>query len=257
MSIFAHYLQFLVSHIQNDCFMKKIFSKIALVTLLLVLCGSSAFAQQSKYTKKGNKALAQNDEEKAAHYFYCGAMFDQSKTAFDTLEAMADRGSQDANMLMGAFYQQGVMVEKDLAKAISLYQKAEKFNLKYLIKALENELNNAYGNDPDSLDRNTIYTLTEKAPEFPGGMEAMMATLSRNTIYPEYARNLKLAGTVLVKFVVEKDGRMDGFTIVVPLHPILDNETIRSLSTLPKWKPGLLNGKPVRCYYQIPMTFRM
>ena len=224
---------------------------------MLVLCGSAAFAQQSKYTKKGNKALAQNDDEKAAHYFYCGAMFDQSKAAFDKLEAMADRGSQDANMLLGAFYQRGVMVEKDLAKAISLYQKAEKFNLKYLIKALENELNNVYENDPDSLDRKNIYTSTKKLPEFPGGMEALMTTLSRNTIYPEYARNLKLAGTVLVKFVVEKDGSMDGFTIVVPLHPILDNETIRVLGTLPKWKPGLLNGKPVRCYYQIPMTFRM
>ena len=237
--------------------MKKILSKIALVTLLLVLCGSAAYAQQSKYTNKGKKALAKNDEEKAAHFFYCGAMFDRSKAAFDKLEAMADRGFQDAIMLLGAFYQKGVMVEKDLAKAISLYQKAEKFNLKYLIEALENELNKVYENDPDSLDRNTIYIFAEKAPEFPGGMEALMKTLSRNTIYPEYARNLEITGTVLVKFVVEKDGRMDGLTIVVSVHPILDNETIRALGTLPVWEPGLLNGKPVRCYYQIPMTFRM
>lgn len=97
---------------------------------------------------------------------------------------------------------------------------------------------------------------TEEMPEFPGGAEALNAFLTREIQYPEVARNTGITGTVLIEFVVEKDGRVSNAKVKVPLFPECDKEAVRGVMAMPKWKPGKNNGKPVRCYYQVPVTFR-
>lgn len=97
---------------------------------------------------------------------------------------------------------------------------------------------------------------TEEMPEFPGGSEALNAFLTREIQYPEVARNTGITGTVLIEFVVEKDGRVSNAKVKVPLFPDCDKEAVRGVMAMPKWKPGKNNGKAVRCYYQVPVTFR-
>ena len=97
---------------------------------------------------------------------------------------------------------------------------------------------------------------TEEMPEFPGGPEALNAFLTREIQYPEVARNNGITGTVLVEFVVEKDGRVSNAKVKVPLFSECDKEAVRGVMAMPKWKPGKNNGKAVRCYYQVPVTFR-
>ena len=99
-------------------------------------------------------------------------------------------------------------------------------------------------------------TWTEIMPEFPGGPEALNAFLTREIQYPEVARNTGITGTVLIEFVVEKDGRVSNAKVKVPLFPDCDKEAVRGVMSMPKWNPGKKNGKPVRCYYQVPVTFR-
>lgn len=98
---------------------------------------------------------------------------------------------------------------------------------------------------------------TEEMPEFPGGPEALNSFLSKEIQYPEVARNNGIMGTVLVEFVVEKDGRVSNAKVKVPLFPDCDKEAVRGVMAMPKWKPGKNMGKPVRCFYQVPVTFRM
>ncbi len=98
---------------------------------------------------------------------------------------------------------------------------------------------------------------TEEMPEFPGGPEAISAFLMKEIQYPEVARNNGITGTVLVEFVVEKDGRVSNAKVKVPLFPDCDKEAVRGVMAMPKWKPGKNMGKPVRCFYQVPVTFRM
>jgi len=98
---------------------------------------------------------------------------------------------------------------------------------------------------------------TEEMPEFPGGMEALNSFLSREIQYPEVARNNGITGTVLIEFVVERDGRVSNAKVKVPLYPDCDKEAVRGIMAMPKWKPGKNMGKPVRCFYQVPVTFRM
>ncbi len=98
---------------------------------------------------------------------------------------------------------------------------------------------------------------TEEMPEFPGGMDALNTFLSKEIQYPEVARNNGITGTVLIEFVVERDGRVSNAKVKVPLFPDCDKEAVRGIMAMPKWKPGKNMGKPVRCFYQVPVTFRM
>ena len=108
------------------------------------------------------------------------------------------------------------------------------------------------GADPEPPRR-----FTEEMPEFPGGAEALNAFLSKEIQYPEVARNNGITGTVLVEFVIEKDGKVSNACVKVPLFPDCDKEAVRGVLAMPKWKPGKNMNKPVRCYYQVPVTFKM
>jgi len=100
------------------------------------------------------------------------------------------------------------------------------------------------------------FKFVEEMPEFPGGMDSLKAFLAREIQYPPIAKNNGITGTVLVEFVVEKDGRVTNAKVKVPLFPECDKEAVQCVMSMPKWKPGRNMGKPVRCYYQVPVTFR-
>lgn len=97
----------------------------------------------------------------------------------------------------------------------------------------------------------------EEWPEFPGGVDSLNAFLAREIQYPPIAKNNGITGTVLIEFVVEKDGRVTNGRVKVPLFPDCDVEALRAVMSLPNWKPGKNLGEPVRCYYQVPVTFRI
>ena len=97
---------------------------------------------------------------------------------------------------------------------------------------------------------------SEVMPEYPGGNDAMYAFLVQNLIYPEKPRKLEIQGTSLIQFVVEKDGSVTNTVVLSSLHPDCDNEAIRVIKML-KFHPGLVNRKPVRVYYMIPVQFTL
>ena len=101
-----------------------------------------------------------------------------------------------------------------------------------------------------------VSRVVEEYPEFPGGADSLQAFLAREIQYPPVAKNNGITGTVLVEFVVEKDGQVTNAKVKVPLFPECDKEAVRGVMSMPKWKPGKNMGKPVRCYFQIPITFR-
>ena len=111
--------------------------------------------------------------------------------------------------------------------------------------------------DKDTLD-NPIFEVVEHMPEFPdGGMSALMEYLSKNIKYPEAAMKKGTQGRATVQFVVEKDGSITNVKILRGIDPELDKEAIRVISAMPKWKPGMQKGKPVRVKYTVPVMFRL
>ncbi len=97
----------------------------------------------------------------------------------------------------------------------------------------------------------------EKKPEFPGGEKAFYKYLSDNIKYPESALKNKIQGTVWVKFIIEKDGSISNIKAIRKVNPDLDKEAVRVIKSMPKWKPGKQNGKPVRVSYQVPIRFSL
>jgi TonB family protein len=95
----------------------------------------------------------------------------------------------------------------------------------------------------------------EIMPEPIGGMDAMYKFLQDNITYPAEAKEKGIQGQVFIEFVVEKNGSIGNVKVIKGVDPLLDAEAVRAVSLLPDWKPGTQNGKPVRCFYQIPVRF--
>ena len=106
-------------------------------------------------------------------------------------------------------------------------------------------------------DVENIFDVVEQMPEFPGGMDEMMKYLSMNVRYPEAAKKAGLQGRVVVQFVVEADGSVSNAEVVRSVNEELDAEAVRVIEKMPKWKPGMQDGKAVRVRYNIPIAFRL
>ncbi len=102
-----------------------------------------------------------------------------------------------------------------------------------------------------------IFQVVEEMPEFPGGMEALLAYLSKNIKYPSIAQDNNIKGRVIVEFVVNKDGSIVEPVVKRSVDTSLDNEAMRVIKAMPKWKPGKQRGKPVRVRYTVPVLFRL
>lgn len=101
-----------------------------------------------------------------------------------------------------------------------------------------------------------IFAAVEQPAEFPGGQVALMKWINENLQYPQTAKSANINGRVIVKIVVEKDGSLSQAQIVRSVNNDLDNEALRLINTMPKWQPGKNNGKPVRSYFNIPISFK-
>lgn len=107
-------------------------------------------------------------------------------------------------------------------------------------------------------EEQTIFEVVEQMPEFPnGGMAGLMQFLSKNIKYPTIAQENGTQGRVTVQFVVNKDGSIVDAKVLRGVDPYLDKEALRVIGTMPKWKPGMQRGKPVRVKYTVPVMFRL
>ena len=111
--------------------------------------------------------------------------------------------------------------------------------------------------EPEPVKEEEIFVAVEQQPEFPGGTAALMKWLGNNVRYPQMALENGISGRVIVKFVVEKDGSVSGVTLVRGVDKDLDREAIRVVKSMPKWQPGKNNGQAVRCYFNLPVNFKL
>ncbi len=103
----------------------------------------------------------------------------------------------------------------------------------------------------------TVYQTVEEMPEFPDGIEGLMDYVAQNVKYPESAKEKNLQGRVLVKFIIEKDGSVSNVEVGRGWGNELDDEAVRVVKAMPKWKPGKQDGKPVRVSFILPINFKL
>lgn len=105
---------------------------------------------------------------------------------------------------------------------------------------------------------NSIFELfqLQQQPEFPGGMGAVLSYIGNNFKMSSRDAEEGNKGRIIVQFVVEKSGAIGSVKVVRGINSRLDNEAIRVIKSMPKWKPGMNAGAPVRVRYAVPVNIQ-
>ncbi|MBR1514109.1 MAG: TonB family protein [Bacteroidales bacterium] len=103
----------------------------------------------------------------------------------------------------------------------------------------------------------SIFQIVDQMPEFPGGTDEMMHFVASNIKYPQDAIDEGKGGRVFVSFVVEKDGLVSNVKVLKGVCESIDEEAARVIRGMPRWKPGMKDGKPARVSFQMPITFNL
>ena len=102
------------------------------------------------------------------------------------------------------------------------------------------------------------YQVVEVQPEFPGGMNALMAFMRDNMKYPDECRKNNIQGKAYVRFVVAKDGAIRDVEVVKSAgDDLLDAEAMRVVKAMPAWIPGKQGGENVNVYFTLPVMYRL
>lgn len=102
-----------------------------------------------------------------------------------------------------------------------------------------------------------IFTAVEQMPQFPGGEGELLKYISTHIKYPTMAAENNIQGRVVVKFVVQKDGKVGEVVVLRGKDPDLDKEAVRVVKTLPNFIPGKMNGQAVSVWYTLPINFKL
>ncbi len=111
--------------------------------------------------------------------------------------------------------------------------------------------------EEEEIGEEVIFQVVEDNPEFPGGMGELYKFLGQNTKYPPIAKESGIQGRVFVNFVVEKDGSISNVKVLRGIGGGCDEEAIRVVKSMPRWKPGKQRGKAVRVSFNLPIKFTL
>lgn len=172
-------------------------------------------------------------------------------------------------------------VETVEVKAVYNLENKTLNNIENVIDVASKIINELDVAEVEILDEMEIFTVVERDPEFPGGLDSLYRWISAHLKYPELAKTNNITGMVYATFVVERDGSISSPRILrsVPVPIVgegfdeqkreeyekelqmavksLDIEVIRVLKEMPRWKPGRQRGKPVRVQFNIPFNFNL
>ena len=106
-------------------------------------------------------------------------------------------------------------------------------------------------------DGQPVYLVVDSMPEYPEGMKQLSEYIMQHLSYPEFEKQYKIQGRVVVSFVVRADGRICRPAVILPLSPGIDRAAVKAVLDLKSWTPGKLNGVPVNVRMAIPLVFKM
>lgn len=107
----------------------------------------------------------------------------------------------------------------------------------------------------DSLGNKVSYIKYLQMPQFPNG--DVDSYLAHEIRYPIIAQKNGIQGTVIVQFLVDRQGAISNIKIVKSVDSSLDMEAVRAVNLMPKWIPGKRDGEPIKVNYTLPINFRL
>ena len=111
--------------------------------------------------------------------------------------------------------------------------------------------------EEEEVQEQEIFQIVEEMPAYPGGDQKLMEFIAKGIKYPQIARETGIQGRVFVGFVVEPDGSVSNVKVLRGIGGGCDEEAMRVVKSMPKWKPGKQRGKAVRVSYMLPVNFKL
>ena len=102
-----------------------------------------------------------------------------------------------------------------------------------------------------------VFTVVEKMPSFPGGDAELLKYIATNIKYPKESQDNGEQGRVICSFIVGRDGSVNNPEVLRGVTPLLNEEAVGVINTMPRWNPGMQRGKAVAVKYTVPITFRL
>lgn len=102
-----------------------------------------------------------------------------------------------------------------------------------------------------------IFAVVEEMPSFPGGDAKLLEFLYQEIRYPSIALESRIQGLVVVQFIIDEQGRIINPAITRGIGGGCDEEALRVVQSMPKWKPGKQRGRPVKVRYNLPVRFQL
>jgi len=85
----------------------------------------------------------------------------------------------------------------------------------------------------------------------------MLEYIYAHVRYPEIAKENGIQGTAVIRFVVEKDGRITNAEIVRNPGAMTGEAALSVVKSFPKWIPGKQREVPVRVQFNLPVKFKL
>lgn len=108
----------------------------------------------------------------------------------------------------------------------------------------------------NNVEENSMFSTPEVYPEYPGGEEKLIEYLYSNYHLPDIDEELIVNKLAVISFMIDEDGDICEIKIRRSFGiASMDNEFIRLIESMPKWKPGTFLGKPTSVTYNLPLSF--
>lgn len=242
-----------------------------LFVLTIILISAITYSQSSKCLRnleKGTTAANSKDYQKAisylsisidefptstayfnraAAYYYLG---DTCSLCNDLSEA-SKLGNTEAEKL---HLKKCIIIDTIKEVADSIFEEYPGYAYSISIKTIcSNSKNYTYRNSKGEI----IPSIWVEMPEFPGGETGLNKYLAENIVYPIAAIENGYQGAVYISFVIKSDGSVTDIILLRGQGGGLNEEALRVVGLMPKWKPGLRKGKPVRVLFNMPIYFKL
>lgn len=167
-----------------------------------------------------------------------------------------------------AYAEMKVMRDEDVTKEVELADQKDLAGANFGTTKVEGAKPDALAGlmqeeDLEGIDGGTgeavppVMNFADQMPEFKDGMDALMDYLGRKMRYPRPAQAAGIEGTVVVTFVVDRNGEINDVKVLKGLGFGIDEEAIRVVQGMPRWSPGMQNGKPVAVRFTLPVKFSL
>jgi protein TonB len=110
---------------------------------------------------------------------------------------------------------------------------------------------------PPAVVEPAVFLIAEVMPQYEGGLKEMFKFVGRKVRYPASARRLGISGTVIVSFVIDKEGRVTDVNVLKGISEDCDKEAVRVVSLLNAWTPGMQNHRAVAVRMTLPIKFTL